>query len=318
MVSRQLRLQHCGAFAAVIFFLMGCEAPLNLTGVEREMAQPIHRYDQFQASARHDGQVVVVGAAGAVLASDNDGKQWLRHDIPARPALIDVSVCADGTYVALDAARRLWISDSPGSLWQERPIQTMEAVMAMTCDDQNRIWVVGGFSTILASEDKGLNWKEDSFGDDVQLTSVQFVDDKIGYIAGEFGMVLKTVDGGASWEPATNLPGEFYSQAAYFMDAQRGWVVGLNGSILHTDDGGESWQSQDSGVNMPLYGITGAGETLFAVGENGIVLRYQAGTWQVLPHGQDIRSYLRTASASTDTLLVAGGNGALLTLATKG
>ena len=124
------------------------------------------------------------------------------------------------------------------------------------------------------------SWNEESFGDDAQLTSVQFLDESTAFITGEFGMVLKTSDGGASWERIADIPGEFYPQAAHFVDAERGWAVGLNGAILHTSDGGESWQSQDSGVNIPLYGITGAGETLYAVGENGFVLRYAAGSWQ--------------------------------------
>ena len=177
---------------------------------------------------------------------------------------------------------------------------------------------MAGFSTILSSADGGGSWNEFSLGDDAQLTSVQFLADGTAYITGEFGMVLKSSDAGASWDRITDLPGEFYPQAAHFVDAKRGWAVGLNGAILHTTDGGESWQSQNSGVKMPLYGVTGAGETLYAVGENGFVLRYAAGSWQELPRENNILSYLRAVSADGDSLLVAGGNGVLFTLATDG
>jgi photosystem II stability/assembly factor-like uncharacterized protein len=302
----------------IAVFLLGCEAPLNLSGVERELATPVHRYDQFQAAARNDQQVVIVGESGAVLVSPDNGLIWQRQELPGRPTLIDVALCADGHYVALDSTRRVWLSDSNASNWQAYPIETAEAVMALTCDDQNRIWVVAGFSTILSSADGGGSWHEESFGDDAQLTSVQFLDESTAYITGEFGMVLKSSDAGASWDRAADLPGEFYPQAAHFIDTQRGWVVGLNGAILHTSDGGESWQSQDSGVNIPLYGITGVGETLYAVGENGFVLRYAAGSWQELPHENQILSYLRAASAKPGSLLVAGGNGVLFTLAADG
>jgi photosystem II stability/assembly factor-like uncharacterized protein len=304
------------AVAAVC--LVGCEAPLNLSGVQHELTNPLHRYDQFQAIARNDQQLVVVGGAGIVLSSGDNGQNWQRRELPSRPALIDVSLCPDGQFIALDTTRNLWISNTAATDWRAQPIATSEAVMALTCDEQNRIWVVGGFSTIWSSDDGGVSWNEDSFGDDAQLTSVQFVDSSTGYIAGEFGMVLKTVDGGASWEQAADLPGEFYSQAAHFVDARRGWAVGLNGAILHTSDGGDSWQSQDSGINLPLYGITGEGETLFAVGENSIVLRYTAGSWQVLPHDNKVLSYLRAASADSGSILVAGGNGALFSMATGG
>jgi len=312
----QIRKSSIAAVAAVC--LVGCEAPLNLSGVKHELTNPLHRYDQFQAIARNGQQLVVVGGAGIVLSSTDNGQNWQRQELPSRPALIDVSLCPDGQFIALDTTRNLWISNAAATDWRAQPIATSEAVMALTCDEQNRIWVVGGFSTIWSSDDGGASWNEDSFGDDAQLTSVQFVDSSTGYIAGEFGMVLKTVDGGASWEQAADLPGDFYSQAAHFVDARRGWAVGLNGAILHTSDGGDSWQSQDSGINIPLYGITGEGETLFAVWENSIVLRYTAGSWQMLPHDNKVLSYLRASSADSDSLLVAGGNGVLFSLATGG
>jgi photosystem II stability/assembly factor-like uncharacterized protein len=317
-VLRVLQLRKYSTMAAMVVCLLGCEAPLNLSGVDQELAKPIHRYDQFQAAARNDQLMVVVGDAGTVLVSADNGLSWHRQELPERPALIDVALCADGRFVALDTLRRVWLSDRSATDWQAHPIETMEAVMALTCDEQSQIWVVAGFSTILSSSDGGGSWNENSFDEDAQLTSVQFIDDSVAYITGEFGMVLKSNDGGASWARATDLPGEFYPEAAHFIDAERGWAVGLNGAILHTSDGAESWQSQDSGINMPLYGITGVGETLYAVGENGIVLRYGAGSWQALPHENNILSYLRAASANNDSLLVAGGNGVIFTLASGG
>ncbi|MCB1676304.1 MAG: hypothetical protein KDI01_08435 [Halioglobus sp.] len=296
----------------------GCEAPLDLSGVQRELAQPVHRYDQLQALARNGAQVVVVGGAGVVLVSQDDGHSWQRRSLPGQPALIDVSRCPDGRYVALDMGRQLWISDSAAANWQAAPIETGEAVLALTCDTRNRIWVVGGFSTILSTADDGASWSEYSFGDDMQLTAVQFLDADTGYVTGEFGLVLKTTDGGASWEQAAVLPGDFYSQDAVFIDARRGWAVGLNGAVFHTDDGGGSWQTQDSGTNLPLYGIAAAGDTLFAVGENGIVMRYREGAWQRLPHDNSVLSYLRGVSPGSDTVLLAGGNGTLFNLAAGG
>jgi photosystem II stability/assembly factor-like uncharacterized protein len=303
---------------AVVVCLLGCEAPLNLTGVDEELAKPIHRYDQFQAAARNDQQMVVVGGVGTVLVSGDSGQTWQRQELPGRPSLIDVALCPDGRYVALDVARNIWVSNTDAADWQAHPILTEESVLALTCDLKNQIWVVAGFMTILSSSDDGASWNEYSFYDDAQLTTIQFLDDATAYITGEFGLMLKSSDSGVNWERITDIPGEFHPQAAHFSDPNKGWVVGLNGAILHTADGGESWQSQDSGVNIPLYGITGFGENLYAVGENGFVLQYTAGAWQELPHENNILSYLRAASANHDSLLVAGGNGVLFTLATGG
>jgi len=298
--------------------LSACEAPLDLSGVEQELAKPVHRYDQLQAAAHKEQQFVVVGSAGAVLVSTDNAENWQRQELPGRPSLIDVALCADGSYVALDTARQVWVSDENAGNWQPHPIETAEAVMALTCDPDNRYWVVGSFTTILSSEDGGESWDEMSYDEDAQLTAIQFVDADTAYITGEFGMVLKSVDAGVTWERVADIPGDFYPQAAYFMDTDRGWVVGLNGAIMHTADGGESWQVEGSGVSVPLYGITGVDETLYAVGENGIVLNYQAGRWETLPQEHNVLSYLRAVSCNDGRLLVAGGNGVLLPMATDG
>ena len=71
--------------------MSGCEAPLNLAGVEQELAKPIHRYDQFQAAVSNDQLMVVVGEAGTVLVSSDSGQTWQRQELPGRPALIDLA-----------------------------------------------------------------------------------------------------------------------------------------------------------------------------------------------------------------------------------
>ena len=314
MLSLQRKIVFFFCITAVYLFLAGCEAPLNLDGVEREKTQVVHRYDELQQATHSRELVVVVGSAGAVLLSDNFGKQWRRLELAGRPSLIDVDACSDDHFIALDAARKLWVSDKLASQWQQVDVATEEVVLALTCDAHNNYWVVAGFSTILSSTDGGQNWQETSQGEDVQLTSIQFVNESTGYITGEFGTVLKTVDGGDYWERIMDLPGEFYPQAALFLDAQQGWVVGLNGAIFHTADGGNSWNAQDSGTQMPFYGITSLGDQLYAVGENGQVIRYYQGAWQPLKHDQHVRSYLRAATAVDDNLVVAGGSGALFSL----
>lgn len=305
-------------FTATLCLLFGCEAPLNLKGVEQELSRVLHRYDQFQAVARSKERIVVVGAAGAVIISGDGGDHWQRGDIPDRPSLIDVTACPDGHFLALDVGRKVWRSTEVGLSalqWQSQALPTFESVMALYCDVNNDYWVVAGFSTILHSNDGGESWSEESQGDDTQFTSVQFVSPTVAFIAGEFGTVLKSVNGGNSWERLADIPGEFYPQDMYFIDAEQGWVVGLNGTIYHTKDGGQHWQTQPTGVQMPLYGITAAGKQLYAVGENGLVLGYQGGRWQPVAHKNHVLSYLRGAIVSKDRLVVAGGNGTLLTLA---
>lgn len=311
------------AVAAIVTLLAtllttGCEAPLVLDHVEAQRGATTQRFDLFQAAAGNSNTLVVVGNAGVILTSSDDGTTWQRAQLAGAPFLLDITTCADDRFVALAAERQVWLGDTTGRDWKMRPLDTFEAVQAITCDPRGNIWVVGSFSTIWKSADDGESWTEASMDEDLHFTSIQFVDDNTGYMTGEFGDIVRTQDGGATWEFLQPLPDEFYPQAAHFENADSGWIVGLNGTIWATDDGAQTWTQQDSGTTAPLYGIAKADNKLFAVGGFGTLLTSsQPGTWTRVEHGQPIRFYLRgLLPLQDDRVLTAGGAGAVLVIET--
>lgn len=303
------------ALRLTIFGLLavgGCEAPLTMEGVERVLREPIRRTDRFQAAAHHGANVVVVGNHGLIVHSSDDGALWQRVELADWPALIDVAACPNGNFVALAFAPLVFVSSDGGSTWSARPIPTEESPQALTCAPDNTIWVVGAFTNRWSSTDGGESWVESTDDEDALLTTVQFFDAENGVITGEFGTVMITSDGGENWETLAPLADEFYPQAAYFKDPQLGWIAGLGGVILHTSDGGRSWSEQETETVVPLYGIEQVGDTLYAVGGEGTMLRYDGAAWRRFAHGKPIRLYIRAIRAIDDTrVLVAGVGGAL-------
>ncbi len=301
------------AFAvAVLFALAACEAPLTMDGVEAAMQRPIHRTDRYHAVARMGSGVVVVGNQGVIVRSLDNGETWKRVVLPDWPALIDVQACPNGTFVALAFAPTVFVSTDNGATWTRRSIPTSESPQAMTCAPDNRIWVVGAFTTRWTSADAGQTWVESTNDEDALLTTVQFFDADNGVITGEFGTVMKTRDGGESWETLPQLVDEFYPQAAYFSDPQTGWISGLGGVILHTSDGGETWSEQETETVVPLYGLEQVGNTLYAVGGEGTLLRLDGTRWRRVEHGKPIRLYIRAIRALDDhRAIIAGVGGAL-------
>jgi photosystem II stability/assembly factor-like uncharacterized protein len=299
-------------FLLQVLFCTACEAPLNLEGVEAQADQAILRFDHYQAAATNDTSIVVVGSAGVVVTSVDNGETWSRQVLADYPPLIDVTSCPDGSYAILGFNHYIWVSNDNAKTWIKKPIDSSEVPQAITCDPNNQIWVVASFSTILSSPDKGETWETSSLDEDLMLTSLQFMNETIALATGEFGTILKSSDGGKTWEYMEPLPGEFYPQASYFTDTETGWVVGLRGKILHTNDGGNSWQFQPTNIDAPLYGIKASDSALFAVGDNGMVLEYVNGQWLQLKHDFPIRFYLRAVLPLNDkSILLAGGAGAL-------
>lgn len=314
-LTRPGAARGCALALLAAVALSGCEAPLKLEDVDVARQQSVRRMDLYQAAAENTGNVVVVmGYHGLVLTSSDDGANWSRQELPGWPSLIDVVACPNGMFAALAVEGQVWTS-TDGTAWTPNPIETEEAAQALTCDGQNRIWVVGSYSTILVSGDAGKTWEDKSVGEDFILTSIQFVDDQNGIILGEFGNIMRSSDGGETWELGDPMPEEFYPQDALFKDVNTGWVSGLGGRILRTTDGGVTWEIDQTPTLAPIYSLAFVGDTLYAVGGSGVLLRQEAGEWKQVDHGKSILLHLRAMlPVAGDRLLVGGAAGALYVL----
>ena len=309
------RLRALAAATVFACFLSGCEAQLNLAGVDQQRAQSRMRFDMYQAIARGDDQLIAVSSTGAVLSSTTGGLSWERTDLEHNPTLIDVAACPDGRFAALDTRRKLWLLD--GGQWSERPIDTPESVLSITCDPANRIWVTAAFSTLMRTSDGGESWTMQSMDEDFQFTSIQFIDADWGIATGEFGTVTITEDGGETWNPAEYIPNEFYPMAVVFTDRQTGFVAGLNGITWVTRDGANTWTRYDTPSPTPLYGIASRDGQVIAVGEGGAVYSWQGDGWRSVPGVPTMLAYLRAVEIlDENTVLVGGGFGAIMRLST--
>ncbi len=301
-------------FACVMFVLlnMGCEAPLNLAGIEREESLITHRFDQFQASARNQRSVIVVGSSGVILSSADNGESWHRNELQGKPTLVGVSACTNGKFVALSAERQLWLSEDDGANWQSHSIETEESLTTLTCAPDNTLWLGGSFSTLMSSQDPAKGWETFSLGEDAMITAIQFVDRQHAFALGEFGLVLHSNNNGQNWQLMEPLPNELYPQAALFQSLEVGFVVGLNGKILSTQDTGRSWVFEKTDTEKPLFGLGMLDGELYAVGENGVLLHRGKKQWMTIPHHNQARSYLRSIQPLDEhQLLLAGGGGAM-------
>lgn len=308
-----------GVLAAALLplALSGCEAPLNLEGVDKELAKSVRRTDQFQAIAANDSTLLAVGSDGIIVSSPRDNVSWTRQLIESKPSFVDLEACPDQTFAALGMDGQVWFADASGGNWQPSPIGTQESVLALACGPDNSVWVTASFSTLIHSKDKGQSWSEMSLEEDSQLTDIKFIDANTLVAAGEFGLVVKSTDGGASWSAPEFMPNDFYPQGIHFTSAQEGWAAGLSGQILHTTDGGVSWQQQTTPTESPLYSFHALGERLFVTGDHGNLLELNNGSWQRV-ESPKIPVYLRDAEALNEKqLLVAGGWGSLFAVDVK-
>lgn len=174
----------------------------------------------------------------------------------------------------------------------------------------NRLVAVGERGIVLLSDDGGARWRQAQVPVSVTLTAVQFVNEQRGWAVGHLGVVLHSDDGGEHWrrqldgmraaalalQSAQQVPASdaaIRRQAAaqaliddgpdkpfldlYFENERTGYVVGAYNLAFRTDDGGRSWRPWMDRIANPkslhLYGIKPAGDKLYIVGEQGLLLR---------------------------------------------
>lgn len=315
LISRSFRNAFVRpAFLALLMALVGCEAPLELAGVEAEKNKQLRRSDQLMAVASSNENVVVVGSDGLVLRSPITSLNWQRLELEGKPNLVDVQRCPNGDLIALSMEQQVWVSANQGKQWEKHQLQTPESLIAIHCAPDNSYWASGSFSTLLSSKDQGKTWSETSLNEDSSITHVQFFGPKHGIALGEFGLFAKTQDGGDSWELLAPIPNEFFPLGAHFRDAMNGWAAGLAGLIYVTKDGGASWKLQDTPIETTLYGFYAKDDRMFAFGDHGTALEYHNDRWMQL-EGPKIPVFFRDGvQLAPNALLVVGGWGTLLSL----
>lgn len=308
-----------GLVAVLASALAACEAPLDMSEVDKTLEQDIRRTDMFQAAIATEKGAMVVGMAGVVVDFESGAPvsrtELAYGDKIIAPQLISVDTCPDGSTVILDAHHYVWVSEKGSDDWAAKPIDTFEDITDLDCAPDGSYWITASYETLYSSKDKGDTWEENSLGDDLVLAFVEFVDQDFGVAFGEFGAVLTTIDGGATWTASdVTLPGGIFPLGAYVASRDNWWVGGLDGVIVSTKDGGQTWQREDTGTSTPVFTIASAGDSRLAFGEFGTVLVQTGDSRSWAPHAQsqEVMGYLRAAIATTDGVLVAGGAGSVL------
>lgn len=227
----------------------------------------------------------MVGDHGTILRSMDDGRSFIRTasspaggaagGAPNRPAPVDLySVLftdAKRGFIVGDHGLILVSTDS-GLSWREQRSGTDAQLFHLSILGE-RGWVVGTGGVVLHTNDGGKNWYPQRSGVSEDLNRVYMVDDQKGLITGDKGTLLDTENGGATWSRVSLRVSEPLFGVS-FTDKKTGWVVGYGGRIIRTYDGGHNWVEQSSGTQADLFGVSFYKNRGYAIGRDGIVMRY--------------------------------------------
>jgi len=165
-------------------------------------------------------------------------------------------------------------TEDGGDTWRRINVPPKVELYHLDFTDSSHAWIVGDKGVILASNDGGVTWRQQSSGVARALFAVDFRDDNDGYAVGGGGTILRTENGGATWEKVNAQYTETLKRVD-FADDKNGWIVGYGGAILRSSDRGRSWIRQANSEKDRIYGLFTSKKYGWAVGENGLILKYE-------------------------------------------
>jgi photosystem II stability/assembly factor-like uncharacterized protein len=168
----------------------------------------------------------------------------------------------------------LAITRDGGSSWQVLRAPTKQELIHIDFVDDKHGWIVGANGAILHTEDAGESWTKQASETNVTLYHVDFRNQKQGWAVGEKGTILTTVNGGTSWSKVVS-PVTSTLLSVQFVNEDEGWVAGRGGVVLRSNNRGDTWVEQESGTKQNLYALFMTKKGGWAVGNNGLILRYE-------------------------------------------
>lgn len=228
-------------------------------------------------------------AGSALFSTRDDGARWteVRRFLPREFDGADVELYS----VRFPSKKKGWVvgsvskndrvidsillaTEDGGETWRRQRAPSRLELIHIEFANEKRGWIVGTGGTILATVDSGRTWTKQEAGTPATIYHIDFRNDKKGLAVGERGTILRTSDGGNSWLPVV-VKTRSTLLSVQLVDDDSGWAIGRSGTILRTDDGGATWIEQESGTKQNLYGLYFAKKLGWAVGGDGMLLRYE-------------------------------------------
>lgn len=165
-------------------------------------------------------------------------------------------------------------TDDGGETWQRQRAPSRLELIHIDFVSDKRGWIVGDGGTILFTRDEGQSWTQQNSGTKATIYHVDFRNDREGWAVGEKGTLLRTSDGGETWT-AVPIGVTATLLSVQFLNDDDGWVIGRGGTILRSEDKGRTWVKQESRTTQNLYALSFNKKIGWAVGADGLVIRYE-------------------------------------------
>jgi photosystem II stability/assembly factor-like uncharacterized protein len=288
------------------------------------------------ATARAGQRLLVAGAYGDILYSDDMGKQWQQASVPVRVTLTAMTfaddthgwACGhDGIILATTDGGLTWRRQLDGFRANKAVVEAAEQALAAADENLAELEDNGADTRAAEAAQEEAGFALDDARYDLQSGStrpfldIYFADAQNGFAVGAYGMFFVTTDGGQHWQESSarlQNPERFHINFIKPVGDHGWWMGGENGLLLTSMDNGASWQSEESPYDGSLFSIGSLGDSLLLSGLRGhVFLQSPRGEWQELDTGNE-QTLVSIINLGEGKGMLVGNAGTLLELGENG
>jgi photosystem II stability/assembly factor-like uncharacterized protein len=252
------------------------------------------------------------GAPSRAAAAEGEWVFMMHRDTTRLTAVTSLY----GRFWAVGEAGAIMTS-ADAKIWTRLKPFTDRTLSGVSFPDPDSGCVVGELGLVAVTGDGGGSWTVLKPPVTEDLRAVSFGNRNVGVAVGLRGTLLVTYDGGRSWlRKDTGVAESLF--AVTMPSPHEAWAVGERGMILHSTDALRTWRAERHPSQAWLYGVWFSGETGWAVGRAGAVLRRMLGAWEVIPLPAGAETLYAVAGASGSEVIAVGAKGQIWTTTDAG
>lgn len=205
----------------------------------------------------------VVGNAGTIIRTNNNGASWDRQFSPTNNDLKDIDYFQSGIAIIVGNKGTILRTSNGGNNWDVVSGGTTTNLTAVEFLNASDGIITGWNGLILRTTNGGSTWDSIATPTSQRLYGISFLNSSSGMVVGDGGVILKTANGGLTWTLLASGTVQSLYDISY-VTSNVAVAAGWGGTVIRTTNGGTSWYSAGS-FSFIRYGVS------FTSADHGVV-----------------------------------------------
>jgi photosystem II stability/assembly factor-like uncharacterized protein len=259
---------------------------------------------------------LICGGKGVLYLTTDGGRGWSRRKSQTSSALLSAAIGPDGAAAVSGGAGVLLTSGDGGWHWSMAKMPTTDTLRAVRLLPKRHIWALASHA-VLRSSDGGRHWRSAALPVPGPCGALAAPAGARVLAGGAGGALCRSEDGGRTWRTwGTGTRSDLHAATAA---AGEVLVAGDGGTVLTADIAARTWSVSQLTSRAPLAAVARRPGSAWTVGAAGTVARQTGeGPWTLLQPVTGADLHAVAAPSGSDTVVVAGDDGTLLTSADGG